>query len=68
MLQKFDIFNKSDKRSFFCVWYAKCAKYLAFGTFGISVVDALTKLILEFVVDDFVMKQKNLRNPTPNLQ
>ena len=25
----------------FCVWCAKCAKYLAFGTLGRSVVDAL---------------------------
>ena len=31
----------------FCVWCGKCAKYLAFGTFATSTVDAL-KMILDY--------------------
>ena len=32
---------------FFGVWCAKCAKYLAFGTFSTSIMDALKKCFLK---------------------
>ena len=39
----------------FCVWCAKCAKYLAFGTFKRAATDALTMLYLSLSLFSFFL-------------